>query len=440
MAISIEKFEEEVFDNLGLKRSNHFYVAFSGGIDSTALLYLMHQLQSHVGFELTALHVNHNLQDEAGRWADHCAATCQLLGIDYRQTELKLENKSELAARNARYKWFSQQLDRNSVLLTAHHQQDRAETFLFNLMRGAGSAGLSSMRSVRPFQGAKLARPLLSFIKEELYEVAHDSGLRWVDDPSNRTNDYSRNTIRNEIIPVLTEFRPDAVQNITRAAANLQQENELLRELAICDLVEVREHPKHPVDKSYALCVADMAHLSPARQANVLRFWLKSLNLHTPSRRFLKQLVAAIAVPPPSTAVLQEGGQQFRFHYGFMYVMPALDKTPPFGVVDWRNVAQPIDIYQSSVRVDATQKLLSLIHSESQAQLRLAERAHIENPKALQGHSLNLKKWMNELGIPPWRRQTLPLLTLKKSRKDFVLGPVDLQAQNDWVSIESPLH
>lgn len=437
MTFSIATFEEELFGSLGLSRKAHYYVAYSGGIDSTVLLHLMHRLQQRVGFELTALHVNHNLQERSEYWAEHCLANCQKLGVRFKHTALQLENKSEVTARNARYAWFSKQLDKNSVLLTAHHRQDRAETFLFNLMRGAGSAGLSSMRAVRPFHGAKLARPLLSFDKPDLESIANNAKLSWVEDPSNRTNDYSRNTIRHEVIPALTDFRPDAIQNIARAAANLEQENSLLKEVAICDLVEVGELPKHPVDQSYALCVADMSHLTPARQSNVIRFWLKSLHLHTPSRRFLQTLVRAIDVPPASTAVMQEGGQQFRFYAGYMYVMPAIKETPSFGVVDWRNVSQPLDIYASQLRVDATSKLRSLVSSESQAIIRLAEKAHIENPKALQGHSLNLKKWMNEIGIPPWRRQAVPLLTMKKSRKDVILAPVDTHMSNDWVSYDS---
>ncbi|RBP50934.1 tRNA lysidine(34) synthetase TilS [Arenicella xantha] len=437
MTFSISAFEDELFGNLGLARDSHYYVAYSGGIDSTVLLHLMHQLQQRNGFKLTALHVNHNLQERSEFWAEHCLTTCQKLGIDFKHTSLQLENKSEVTARNSRYAWFSKQLDRHSVLLTAHHRQDRAETFLFNLMRGAGSAGLSSMRAVRPFHGAKLARPLLPYDKADLESIAANSGLTWVEDPSNRTNDYSRNTIRHEIIPTLIDFRPDAIQNIARAASNLEQENGLLREVAICDLVEVREHPQHPVDKSYALCVADMMHLTPARQSNVIRFWLKTLQLHTPSRRFLQTLVRAIEVPPASTAVMQEGGQQFRFHSGYMYVMPAIKETPPFGVIDWQNVSQPIDIYASKLRLDARPKLRSLISDDSHALVRLAEKAHVENPKALQGHSLNLKKWMNEIGIPPWRRQAVPLLTVRKAKKDLVLAPVDVHMTNDWVSFDS---
>jgi len=439
MTLSAQWLSDELFGRLKLSNKAHYYLALSGGIDSMVLLSLMVELQKQQGFMLTALHVNHNLQPQASQWSEHCAQTCINLGIEYRSVSVELENASELAARNARYDWFAKQVKYKDVLLTAHHQQDRAETFLFNLMRGAGSTGLSSLRGVRSFMGAKLARPLLAASREQIVEYAETAQLHWVEDPSNQKLDYSRNAIRHQIIPALTEHRPDAIKNIARAAANLEEENGLLREIAICDLVDVREQPDHPLDRSHALCIDDMSHLSPARKSNLLRFWLQSLRLHTPSRRFMAELLSAVEKPPASTAVLQEGGKQFRFYRGFMYVMPAQIEAKQFGVVDWSNVSQPIDIFQARWRLDSTHKLRELASAKRGTQVRLVERSQLDNPKALHGHSLNLKKWMQEMAIPPWRRQSLPLLTLKNNREDILLGAVDQQLHNDWVSLQIAL-
>jgi len=209
--------------------------------------------------------------------------------------------------------------------------------------------------------------------------------------------------------------------------------------VAIADLVDVREHPMHPIDCSYALCYSDIVHLSPARQANLLRFWLRSLKLHTPSKRFMARILNAIQSPPASTAVLQESGSQFRFYQGFVYVMPAITEMAPFSTINWQNVEQPLDLFHNKIRVDSTRKLRKLVSSRRDASVRLAARPEVENPKALQGHSLNLKKWLQEIGIPPWRRQALPLLTMSGRGNDVVLGPVDQQLHNDWVLLECPI-
>lgn len=439
MTYSVNQLGGELFGGLALDQQGHYFVAFSGGVDSTVLLHLMRELQESHGFELTALHVSHNLQPQSRHWSQHCLNVCRAWDIPFRHTSLSLDSDSEHAARTARYQWFREQLETGSVLLTAHHEQDRAETFLFNMMRGAGSTGLSSMRPIRSFHGSKLVRPLLNVSQDTILAYAQQKGLSWVEDPSNKHTHYSRNEIRHNVLPALTGFRDDAIQNIARAAANLEQENSLLREVAIADLVDVREQPVHPIDQSYALCYEDMAHLSAARQANLLRFWLHSLELHTPSKRFLGQLLDAIQTPPASTAVLQESGSQFRFYQGFMYVMPAVPQMKSFSVVDWQNVEQPLDLFQHKIRLGSTPKLRELVSSQRDASVRLAARPEVENPKALQGHSLNLKKWLQEIGIPPWRRQALPLLTMSGRGQDVVLGPVDQQLHNDWVLLECPV-
>ncbi|MFT4630707.1 MAG: tRNA(Ile)-lysidine synthase [Arenicella sp.] len=445
MTLFAEEFAEQLFCELGLDENATFYVAYSGGVDSHVLLSLMAHARSKYGFFLEALHVNHNLQANAALWAKHCTKICASMDVPLRQTSLDLPNSSESVARHGRYQWFAEQVPDNNVLMTAHHQQDRAETLLFNLMRGAGSTGLSGLRKIRHFHGSTLFRPLLGYSKDEVLEYAKQHHLQWVDDPSNQQNGYSRNHIRNVIIPQLTGFREDAVRNISRAAENLEQENALLREVAIFDLVEIREQPKHPCDGSHALCFEDMQYLSKHRQANIVRFWLNSLNLHTPSKRLLNQLLSAFESPPLGAAVLQEGGFQFRFYRGFMYAMPALLNDDSFSTIDWSNIDQPIDLYKNRIRLDATDKLRALFHSGRYgsprgASLRLVSRAKIENPKALQGHSLNLKNWLQDMGIPPWRRQNIPLLTISQADTDVVLCPIDQQLQSDWVLLDCPVN
>lgn len=438
MTLTVEEFDSELFGGLNLDRQGRYYVAYSGGVDSTVLLHLMSQLRDQHGFDLIALHVSHNLQAESQAWAEHCARVCELLKVPFRKKSLNLSSSDEATARDGRYDWFREQVEYRSVIMTAHHQQDRAETFLFNLMRGAGSTGLSSLRAIRPFFGAKLARPLLKFSQADILNYAHQHDLHWIEDPSNQDRGYSRNHIRHQVLPVLQSFRSDAIQNIARAAANLEQENGLLREIAICDLVDVREHPIHPLDQSHAICVDDMSHLSLGRQANVLRFWLQSLKLHSPSRRLLARLLLAISEPPASTAVLQESGRQFRFYKGYMYVMAATTARREFCSINWQDLEQPLSLFENKLTIGSTLKLRQLVLSHKKSRLRLAAKPEVNNPRALQGHSLNLRKWMQDIGVPPWRRQGLPLLTMSKAGNDVVISPVDQQLHSDWVSVDTP--
>ena len=418
------------------EQENTVFLGLSGGVDSVVLLHLLVVARQLKDFRLHALHVDHGLQQDSADWAVHCANLCADYDVKFSSTRLSLDDPSEATARAARYDWFRGFVRYGDILLTAHHQQDRAETVLFNLLRGSGSAGLSSLRPQRPFYGAKLVRPMLASGKAEILGYAQQHGLSWVEDPSNDDCGYSRNQIRQHILPALNSFRADAVRNIARAASNLEQENCLLREIAISDLAEVREHPRHVLDKSHAICFADMQNLSAARQTNLLRFWLGSLRLHMPSKKLMNELVAAIASPPPATAVMQEEGAQFRFYRGFLYVMPAGAELGTFQPVAWQDPELPLALFGEQVRVDATSKLRQFYRSCTQGELRLLSRENVLNPQAPQGHSLNLKKWLQDAGVPPWRRPSLPILTLRQPQRDLVLTPVDQHLRNDWVQLE----
>jgi len=163
MIYSAETFAEQLFEDLALSKKGQYYVAYSGGIDSTVLLHLLQQVRQHpdTDMSVTALHVDHGLHSDSAAWAEHCQRVCDGLDIPLIKTRLERSLGSEAEAREVRYQWFSEQIESNSTVMTAHHQQDRAETFLFNLMRGTGSAGLSSLRASRPFYGSCLVRPLL---------------------------------------------------------------------------------------------------------------------------------------------------------------------------------------------------------------------------------------------------------------------------------------
>lgn len=436
MKESIANLMQSVLERSGRYPHARIFVGLSGGVDSVVLLHMLCCLRQQQDLNLIALHVDHGLQDESEAWLAHCAALCEDWDVEFRHTSLDLPDAAEATARTARYEWFRQQVKFGDTLLTAHHQQDRAETVLFNLLRGSGSAGLSSLRAERPFYGAYLLRPLLQLGKDDIRSYAAQNQLQWVEDPSNEDAGYSRNQIRHSILPALTSFRADAVKNIARAASNLEQEHSLLREIAIADLAEVREQPKHALDGSHALCVQDIEHLSAARQTNLLRFWLGSLNLHMPSKRLMLDLLQGIKQPPASTAVFQEEGSQFRFYRGFLYVMSAHNLSVGFQAVEWQNLEQPLDLFGRQVRIDATQKLRQYCRSKQQGRLCLQPREALQNPQALHGHSLNLKKWLQEVGIPPWRRQNLPILAMRQAKRDVVLAPVDQSVESEWVDLQ----
>ena len=207
-------------------------VALSGGADSVALLAVL----SRLGYDCRAAHCNFHLRgEESMRDMRHAAAVADRLGVDIYIRDFDVPARMretgesvEMACRSLRYKWFADLLDRDGAQATAvgHHREDRAETFMLNLLRGTGIAGLTSMR---PRSGSVI-RPLLLFSRSEIEDYLAAIGLTYVDDSSNGSDVHRRNRLRNNILPLVDDQFPGAMNAILRTIGNLEDAEEIYRE------------------------------------------------------------------------------------------------------------------------------------------------------------------------------------------------------------------
>lgn len=182
-----------------------YFLACSGGVDSMVLCFLMKQ--ANLNFEL--LHVNFQLRGQASREDEKLVCEYgKKIGVKVHTTRfetLKIQHEQggnlEELCRNLRYTWFQTFLDKtpHSKLVVAHHQNDTIETFYLQLARKAGIVGLSSLKAMN----GTILRPLLDFTKAEIYAFARKKNIPWREDKSNGELDFSRNKLRNEILPFL---------------------------------------------------------------------------------------------------------------------------------------------------------------------------------------------------------------------------------------------
>ena len=254
-----------------------WHIAFSGGLDSTVLLHLLANSESIP--PLSAVHVHHGLQAAADAWPSHCQSICDHLGVPLLVMRVQVQPGASLegAAREARYQAFTEVMGAGAVMLTAQHREDQAETLLFRLLRGAGVRGLTAMPVHRPLAGGHLVRPLLHVSRGELeaYAMAHQ--LQWIADPSNTDTQFSRNYLRHRVFPRLTERWPQAVSRLARSAEHLNEAQGLLDELARIDLQAADQPSPFPWLPLPSLMLACLRELSDARQRNALRHWLSPL-------------------------------------------------------------------------------------------------------------------------------------------------------------------
>lgn len=262
------------------RNASAWHIAFSGGLDSTVLLHLLANLAKTEKLPtLGAVHVHHGLQAAADAWPAHCQSVCDALGVPLRvmRVQVRAGASLERAARDARYQAFSEVVGAGEVLLIGQHRDDQAETLLFRLLRGAGVQGLAAMPMQRALAGGHLLRPLLRSSRAQLQAYAEEHQLTWIEDPSNADPRFSRNYLRHRVFPRLTERWPQAVANLARAAEHLSEAQGLLDELAHIDLQAAEQPSPFPWLPLPSLALAPLCELSDARQRNALRHWLSPL-------------------------------------------------------------------------------------------------------------------------------------------------------------------
>ncbi len=231
-----------------IPEANRYFVAYSGGMDSTAVLHALVTV-TDLKDKITAIHINHNIDANASQWADHCQAFCDQLGVKLISRSVTLTDHSEDSCRRARQDVFTEQLGEGDCLITGHHLSDQIETVLFRLIRGTGLLGLTGMKVLSKHAHYQIFRPMLNTEKSDIEAYIKQNQLTYITDPSNSDNTYSRNFIRNEIMPLVRSQFPDASKNIALTAKNLQPSAQILGAL-FKDWNPYKVHSFAKVDKN----------------------------------------------------------------------------------------------------------------------------------------------------------------------------------------------
>jgi tRNA(Ile)-lysidine synthase len=267
-----------------------FAVALSGGADSTALLIACAERWPG---QVRAVHVHHGLQAAADGFEQFCRQLCERLQVPlvvcHVDARAAAGQSPEDAARRARYGAIAEAVrsawpDVADVAL-AQHADDQIETLLIALSRGSGLPGLAGMPAQWERLGLRWHRPWLQVAGAELPDWLRECGEAWVDDPTNTDEQFTRNRIRARVLPALDAALPGFRDTFARSMRHAAEAQQLLDELAEQDWREVGSPPS----------LSALQALPAARQALVLRLWLKRSHATTPSAAQLRELQAQIA-------------------------------------------------------------------------------------------------------------------------------------------------
>ncbi|CAM8368270.1 tRNA lysidine(34) synthetase TilS [Candidatus Methylopumilus planktonicus] len=392
------------------KKMKSMTIALSGGIDSVVLLHLLHQLQKTQNFTLKASHVHHGLSKNADKWVKFCEKLCTKLSVPLDVHRIKLPQKKSLGiegeARRLRYEKLLQA--KTSLIVLAHHEDDQAETFLLQLIRGAGVKGLSSM--ARFDATRRLWRPLLNTSRIDIESYAKKHKLKWIEDESNNNIDFDRNFIRSKILPILKNRFNHIIKVISRSSSHLAEAQHLLDDLAKIDLKKCLKSNKY----KYKLQVKTLNKLSLSRAKNVLRYWLELNDQIMPSRDLLDELLRQVLTAKKDSDLKIQLSKEFeiRRYQDEIYIVPKNEKNQKNYEMIWAG--------ESKIILPNGQKLtfkkvkgrginLKFLGHQKKLKIRSRQGGEFFKPDSKRP-TKKIKQLLQESDLPPWEREFLPLI------------------------------
>lgn len=381
--------------------ASKYLVGFSGGADSTALLAALHQERANIGASIAAIHFNHGLQPESDSWQRHCERFCSARGIHLTCHALAMAAETanlEGRARELRYSFLEDYIDEETLYLTAHNADDRAETFLINALRGSGLEGLASIPELRVLGSGHVARPLLEYSRSSLEAYLTSQGIEWLEDPSNRDTVMDRNFLRHEVLPLLESRWPAARRTLARTAGHVRTASAVLEELL---------SRQANLDDYDAFCLPLQIVWGLGEQAagHILRAWLRCQGAPPLPEARLEEFLGQLAhAGPGSHCETAWAGWTLRRFREELRLLPPQD-CPECPRLDWSgspilDLGRELGTLQIQGEIGAMPECWVVAPRQPGDTIRL----HPGGPRR------KLKKVFQEHAIPPWQRGSIPVL------------------------------
>ncbi|WP_116632130.1 tRNA lysidine(34) synthetase TilS [Pasteurella langaaensis] len=410
-----------------------YLIAFSGGLDSTALLSLFAKSrENRPHLQLRAIHIHHGLSPNADKWQQHCEQICAQLNIPLitKKVHINKKNGIEQGAREARYQGILETRLADEIVATAHHLQDQTETFFLALKRGSGVKGLGAMQTESELFAMPIFRPLLNYTKDELETFVRAENLTWVEDESNGDSRYDRNFLRNQVLPLLRQRWAHFDDMVTMAAQHCYNQQQLVNEL----LNDEFKQNYDETDRTFN--ISKFEQYSVHKQYALLRMWLAELGLPMLGELPLSIIVQnVILAKSDANPQYQLQGKMIRRYQHKLYLTPQFADVSHFQAE--LKIGEPLllpDGLGTLELLKTSQNLTALWHyrDENCAQ---EFRSHLpfteEKIRVGFGYSgkvkvkeqdLNreIKKVWQKLNVPTWQRNRIPLIFYGNTLKSAV--------------------
>ena len=375
-------------------------IAHSGGLDSQLLLHLA--AKKIPSTSLLVLHINHHLQTSSRRWAEFSLTQSHQLSLHHQSIDVYPASQSENSAREARYEAFEGVIESGDCLLMGHHADDQAETVLFRMLRGSGLAGMSGIAPSRTLGQGRLLRPLLQLSRLDLERAVSESGIEYIDDPSNVDESYDRNYLRHQIIPVLKKRWPNMLDRWGKNAQLFSQSNQLLESYLDADLSDLVDEQRLCLD------IERLLQFDELRGFALLRHWLyKKTNMRANQKQLETVFSDVLKAQLDANPIYRIGQYDLRRFLGQLYIVKLREKegedckreTQISGEGEYRLTGGLLRVQSASLGLKESAGLIVRYR-------RGGERCR----PAGKNHSISVKKLLQEAAVPTWLREHWPLL------------------------------
>ncbi|HXA46036.1 MAG TPA: tRNA lysidine(34) synthetase TilS, partial [Burkholderiaceae bacterium] len=365
-------------------------------------------------------HIHHGLSPNADQWLEHCRQRATALGIAFDSRHVSLnqrdESGTEEAARNARYAALGALCAQHevSLLLTAHHLDDQAETVLLQLLRGSGVAGMSGMDAANhapTLLGSAsliMARPLLAMSRANLEQFALEHEITYVNDESNLDPRYARNALRHQVMPALAACFPGFQQRFARTASHAQATQRLLIEMAKQDFDACKVGD--------ALGVNLIRNLSYDRADNLLRYWFGSRGMRMPSTAWLLEMRTQLfEAKVDAQLCVTHSDCHIRRHRDHVYITPRyaegyFDVEPQNFIWNGESSVH-FPAFHGSLHFDANESGIAVDWLRGRTCAIHYRQGGEKLKPAANRPTKSLKYHYQAMDIPAWEREQLPIVS-----------------------------
>ena len=370
---------------------DHLVCAVSGGADSVALLFAMHLLSNQLQITLSCAHFNHNLRgEESDRDAEFVRKFCDQYDIPFQLGSQKVtagKKGLEAAARDARY-GFLKSLP--GKVATAHTADDNLETVLMHLVRGTDLKGLGG---ITPVSGT-LIRPMLMITREEVMAFIGEYHLSYVDDSSNRTDDFLRNRLRHHVVPLLKQENPKLSKNTSLLALRLREDEQALASL------EQKQLP----------AVSELQQMMPALRRRALHRFLEDSGVIEPEAAHVEMAEKLVLSDKPSAKANFPGNICIARNYD---VLEVLDQSQKLDTLELPCPGS-LELPEWNMRI-VCEPAQEIVRQKERFCVQLQGKAYVRSRQpgdaiTLDGGSKSLKKLFIDQKIPAKERGSIPVL------------------------------